>query len=519
MTPRMKRLLLAFFITTALSGVPTPVEAQAPPSDQQPTVDDVEVTGIDDDRLSPGLRRDIRALEGGPLDPAAVESLIDRVGQELPEYIAATREIAADDQPGRIHLIFLIARIDEDSALQDNINTRYTIESVDIDGVDDSDISAEIRREMDALVGERLDQEEAGRIRSRISAELGPRQRVSRHIRRGTVRDRIRLVFEVEREPWIPFLELPSFFLYHSKQHFSVAMEAPIDSGPNRVSLYGAYNADELLERFSGFGISYQNVRMGTDRLGVRVALAGFRQKWEPATRLALDAADGVPGTYRSRVNFEAAVTVAITPELNFRFGTSITELDSETPPTLGDPAFESANAGVAALRFERQWDTRGFRHAFTGEYEARAGAGNIASDFVYSRHLGQTRYTFRKDSNRVAARFRAGSLEGTAPLFERFSLGDSHSLRGWNKFDLTPYGTDRVVNGSIEYGYSVFQIFYDTGAAWNSGEEARVRHSVGFGLHGDDPDEDWFVTLAFPLQSSSLSPALTVGIRIRGGF
>ncbi len=515
----MKRFICAFFITTV--WVSTTVAAQVPAVDSPPTIDTVEITGIDDDRLSPGLQRDIRALEGLPLNAEAVQALTDRVGQELPEYIAATREIeATTGEADRIRLIFLVARIGDDAALRSNINSRYTVESVEIDGVDESTLSDEVRTEMEGLVGERLDQKEATRVRERIARELGPRQRVSRRIRRGTVRDRIRLIFEVKREPWIPFRELPSFFLYHSKQNFSLAVEAPIDSGDNRVSLYGAYNADELIERFSGFGIAYQNVRVGTDRLGVRVALARYRQKWEPSTRLAVRDTEGVPVTYRSRVNFEASITVAITPELNFSFGASISELDNEAlADSSGMSAFESANAGVASFGFERLWQGEDSRQSFKSGYEARVGAGNIDSDFVYSRHFGRAIYTFKRDRNRFSGRFQAGRIEGTAPLFERFALGDSRTLRGWNKFDLTPYGGDRVVSGSLEYGYSVFQLFYDTGAVWNSGELVRPRHSVGFGLHGSDPEDDWFLTFAVPLQSSGFNPVFTVGVRMRSGF
>ena len=147
----MKRLILALFITTV--WVSTPAASQTPTAGQPPIIDDVEVTGIDDDRLSPGLRRDIRALEGSPLDTAAVGELVDRVGQELPEYIAATREIATVGAPGRIRLIFLVARIRDDAALRTNINSRYTVESVVIDGVDESGLSDAVRSEMDGLVG------------------------------------------------------------------------------------------------------------------------------------------------------------------------------------------------------------------------------------------------------------------------------------------------------------------------------------------------------------------------------
>ena len=49
---------------------------------------------------------------------------------------------------------------------------------------------------------------------------------------------------------------------------------------------------------------------------------------------------------------------------------------------------------------------------------------------------------------------FLAGVINGDAPLYERFVLGDSTTLRGWNKFDLDPLGGSHVVHGSIDYRY-----------------------------------------------------------------
>src|SRR6478735_1117317 len=46
------------------------------------------------------------------------------------------------------------------------------------------------------------------------------------------------------------------------------------------------------------------------------------------------------------------------------------------------------------------------------------------------------------------------GILNGDAPLFERFTLGDSSTLRGWSKFDLAPVGGTRVAHGSLEYTF-----------------------------------------------------------------
>ena len=59
-----------------------------------------------------------------------------------------------------------------------------------------------------------------------------------------------------------------------------------------------------------------------------------------------------------------------------------------------------------------------------------------------------------------------AGITTGRAPLFERFVLGNSSTLRGWNKYDLDPLGGNRMVHNSVEYRYGAFQVFYDTGAA-----------------------------------------------------
>ena len=103
-----------------------------------------------------------------------------------------------------------------------------------------------------------------------------------------------------------------------------------------------------------------------------------------------------------------------------------------------------------------------------------------------------------------------AGGITGRAPLFERFSLGNSTTLRGWNKFDVAPLGGNRVAYASLEYGYSVFRVFYDTGAVWDSGRESRTRHAVGFGIadrHGA------FMLLGFPLRLNRVTPVFTVGI------
>ena len=76
---------------------------------------------------------------------------------------------------------------------------------------------------------------------------------------------------------------------------------------------------------------------------------------------------------------------------------------------------------------------------------------------------------------------------------------------------DVAPLGGDRLAYASFEYRYSDFAVFYDTGAVWDSGQPARFKHSVGFGLadkHGA------FLLLGIPLRMNHVEPILTLGIR-----
>jgi outer membrane protein assembly factor BamA len=87
-----------------------------------------------------------------------------------------------------------------------------------------------------------------------------------------------------------------------------------------------------------------------------------------------------------------------------------------------------------------------------------------------------------------------AGKITGVAPLFERFSLGNTETLRGWNKYDIDPLGGDRMGHTSIEYRYSALGVFFDHGAVWGNGLEKKNRQSVGLMLDGK-------VGIAMPLE------------------
>ena len=109
-----------------------------------------------------------------------------------------------------------------------------------------------------------------------------------------------------------------------------------------------------------------------------------------------------------------------------------------------------------------------------------------------------------------------AGAIYGQAPLFERFVLGDSTLLRGWNKFDLDPLGGNRMAYGSVTYGYHIVRVFYDTGSVWDQGKTPERKQSVGIGVSGGlgvFQRGAFLLALAFPLREGRVDPVLIAGM------
>jgi outer membrane protein assembly factor BamA len=145
--------------------------------------------------------------------------------------------------------------------------------------------------------------------------------------------------------------------------------------------------------------------------------------------------------------------------------------------------------------------------------YTLRAATHLLGTDYVYTRHSVYANYAFRHDRHLVHARVVAGGLSGAAPLFDRFSLGNTRTLRGWDKFELAPLGGDRVVHGSAGYRYRAVGFFYDVGSVWEHEKDPQDRHSVGvtvaLGALRDGP----YITLAFPLRHGAIQPLFMMGM------
>jgi outer membrane protein assembly factor BamA len=111
---------------------------------------------------------------------------------------------------------------------------------------------------------------------------------------------------------------------------------------------------------------------------------------------------------------------------------------------------------------------------------------------------------------------FEGGAIVGTAPMFERFSLGTTSTLQGWDKFNLDPLGGSRVADGSVAYKYRLVRVFYDAGAVWDRGQRAVPRQSVGAGVEGNLGilgHNEFLLACAFPLTQGHLEPMLVAGM------
>jgi hypothetical protein len=391
-------------------------------------------------------------------------------------------------------------------------NARYLIERVEIRGIDDSDVAADLQTEVQTLVGTPLGSEEVDKVEAKVRTAFSDYD-VSRRVRRGRRSGEIRLLFVLEQKEsarWLRFTPLKANLLYHSDQGWGAFTDFPIGGRDFRVTpIIAIDHGDELIEEYSGFGVRVESRKLGTERLGASFEWTAFDQDWREATLAALVANPFVPGAYDDRTTVTPLVNFAVTRQLSVGGGVAITEIE----PLSGLPASQMANAYIGQVRFDPQWEQGAADHVVEAQFTVRSASDTLESDFSYTRYVGQAEYAYRRSKHTVLATGLVGGIDGTAPLFERFSLGDSRTLRGWNKYDIAPAGGDRVFHTSLEYRYSGLALFLDSGTVWDTGVDKRVRVAAGLGFHTDP----FFMTLGFPLNTDDVRAVFTAGVRFGG--
>ena len=397
----------------------------------------------------------------------------------------------------------------KDRQAEVNVNERYTVQAVSVSGVDESKVSKSLREDMQKLVGEKFSQQKVTELIKRLKKEF-PNHSAWQKVSRGEKPEHVKLELVVGHR--FDLSTVLSKAHYHSKQGWSGQLA--ISPGPtgnnNRFSFGITSNADDLLERFAGLTAGYERTKLGTDRVRLAFQFESYHQIWNRTTLEELKRAPEVPGIYRTRQNFEPALTVLLASPLKLTVGASFQRFQTQFPAA----RTEAANAVITTLRYDRQLeDSAANRHRLEAGYGLRAATRTLDSDFVYGRHTWDLRYRFRRDDNRLEVRFISGVISGRAPLFERFVLGNSQTLRGWSKFDVAPLGASRMAHNSLEYRYKIFQVVYDAGAAWNRGQRADPKHSLGVGLRVGLRHHEFSLLGAFPVRAGRAEPMFIAGM------
>jgi len=418
-----------------------------------------------------------------------------------------------------------LARADQalERALADsNVNQQYLVESVSISGVEvarfhDAKLSPSLRRRLAALVGAPCDMKTIGDLAGKLRSTLRL-QEVQQHLLRGSSPDRVRVDFEAVRKDYGFDLSVPRF-LYNSSQGWTTEVNSNMRFREHSLAVGLGSNGDDLTERFTGFSTFYQDSHVFSDQIRFGLAIEGYHDLWNPSTRLAAN--DSAPGAsnalalYRTRRNIAPALTFALSRELTVSVGASFERMEMEAPSPAGNDMSTSANAATADVVFGYTAEGDDTVQRWDGRYGIRIATHDLGSDYVYRRQKVSLRYQWKSGRHVVADQMTAGAITGQAPLFERFVLGNSSTLQGWDHYSLDPLGGDRMVHNAVSYGYQIGQntaeLFYDAGFIGNGNGDrlGTLRHSLGVGFR----QGIFNVAMAFPLSDGRLAAVFMAGM------
>lgn len=391
-----------------------------------------------------------------------------------------------------------------------NVNCKYIVETVEFRYSRRPNtlpkLGSDIQQLADSEVGKNFVQDHFDGIFRRLKAEFRS-YKVTHRMEKGSKPDHVKVIFELERRGIELNGEANDFkLIYSSRNNFSFGGTADFNIGKQGGLLLGALTDNDLtVERTSGVRAGYRYDLM---KRHVRLAIVGesFRTQWNAATEAAIAERPDLPGLYRRRQTLEPSVTIQVLPSLRLKAGVSLQRIETQFPVA----RFESSHALISSLRYEQGWDLgTSTRNLVGAGYDLRAAARTLGSDFVYARHAFDVNESLSLPHQQaVLLAFSAGTLSGQAPLFDRFVLGNSQALRGWNRFDVAPLGGNRMAYGSAEYRTHGIRVVYDRGAVWDDGHEAKVRQSAGVGYIKDGLT----CMLAFPLREGHITPIVLLG-------
>jgi len=407
-----------------------------------------------------------------------------------------------------------------DSGLQDqssdlNVNSRYIIESIHFVDQRQYKLSTSALDEISRLVGAKVSSEALDRLALRIRAELRAHD-VTFKLTRGAQPEAVRVLIQVDRAGGSFDASVPNLS-YNSTLGFTGTGQLTSTIGANAFTLRALHDGDTLIERFSGIQAKYERAGLAHGRISLGFEFDGYQDQYSNSTIAALANSSQTSslgaGAYGSRLNYEPSATFVLAAPLTLTVGLSFEQLNNLPSAARS----ESANAVINTLRYHRRWTESGdSTQELDAGYSLRAATTALGTDLAYTRHMAHLKYNYSSRTQSVEVTMLAGAIYGQAPLFERFALGDSTLLRGWNKYDLDPLGGNRLAYGSVTYGYHIMRVFYDTGSVWDQGKSPEAKDSAGIGVSsglGVLEKGAFLVALAFPLRQGHVTPVLIAGM------
>jgi hypothetical protein len=353
-------------------------------------------------------------------------------------------------------------------------------------------------------------------------------KKINSHVNRSVVKgdqpQRVKILYEGHSQNSIGFsFSNPG---YHSRQKASGLLLVQYTwFDITGIKIDGINNADHLLERYAGYRAGYW---IGNKRIQGNLEYSSFRAQWSPGTLAAANANPAGADLYRLRDTIAPSVKFTITPDFHFTYGVVSSLLQMQSPVL----HFETVRTGTVNLDYSFPSSTSG-NYVFSSSYELHTGAVTHGGA-DYSRHVWDESVGFWKQKeprpglevflppHRINVSLTMGRINGSAPMFERFSQGSIDTLRGWNKYDISPLGGSREVYASVDYIHKYGRVFYDSGAVWNSGQAKVLRKSIGGNislgtlLRAPLPLR-WILNIAspgigIPIRSGRVHPMFTIG-------
>ncbi|MDZ4797883.1 MAG: BamA/TamA family outer membrane protein [Bryobacteraceae bacterium] len=395
----------------------------------------------------------------------------------------------------------------DEAAAPANVNCRYKVESVEVPRTISKRLSRSLKRDLENLVGQNFDPRSVDSLASRIRREV--HVIVAHRVEKGQQPEHVKVVYEPRERGWEEEDARVTQLAYHTKQGTTVGFQAGFDvSRNNRVEAGVFSDADTMLGRVAGYNLAW-NHRFG-ERVRLRFEFEGLHQQWNVATESALLARNDVPGIYRDSYRMDPGIVIMLAPGLSLTTGLSFQQFQTQFPAA----RYEASNAVTTTLRHRRRWgNDSSAGHEWNAGYTLRAATSLLDSDFAYVRHDLAARYSFRQGASVLTVRALGGVVGDEAPLFERFTLGDSRTLRGWNKFDVAPLGGTRMAYASLQYTWHRCGAFYDTGSVWDRRTPARLRQSAGVMVALDKEQDGPYVAVGFPVRSAGFAPVFVIGM------